>query len=110
VDFAIGKGYSTIFHDRLGAGKPTALSQIHVLRKLKLIFQHVRIYKSTYDSSSYLAISDLVYTVRAMTGSTGVPKSLVLVGHSFGSAISAGALTLEPDLVYGVVLTGMTVP
>lgn len=37
-----------------------------------------------------------------------MPKALVLVGHSFGSAISAAALTVEPGLTDGVVLTGET--
>jgi pimeloyl-ACP methyl ester carboxylesterase len=41
------------------------------------------------------------------TGAIGKPTKLVLVGHSFGSTISAGALTLELDLADGVVLTGI---
>jgi hypothetical protein len=35
-----------------------------------------------------------------------VPELLVLVGHRFGSAISASALIVEPDLAKGVVLIG----
>lgn len=41
------------------------------------------------------------------TGTIGKPEKLVLVGHSYGSAISAGALTAEPGLADAVVLTGM---
>ena len=42
------------------------------------------------------------------TGSVGKPKKLVLVGHSYGSAISAAVLAAEPGLADGVVLTGMS--
>jgi pimeloyl-ACP methyl ester carboxylesterase len=41
-------------------------------------------------------------------GSIGKPKSLVLVGHSFGSSISAGVAVAEPDLIDGVIMTGMS--
>ncbi len=40
------------------------------------------------------------------TASIGVPKSLVLVGHSFGSGISAAAATIDPDIADGLILTG----
>ncbi len=42
------------------------------------------------------------------TWSIGKPKALVSVGHSFGSAIFAGPLTLEPDFADGVILTGIS--
>lgn len=40
------------------------------------------------------------------TGELGIPKALVLVGHSFGSVISAAALTATPEIADGLVLTG----
>lgn len=39
------------------------------------------------------------------TGDIGVPKSLVLVGHSFGSSISAAAVVAQPDVCDGLILT-----
>ncbi|TVY92383.1 hypothetical protein LAWI1_G002284 [Lachnellula willkommii] len=41
-------------------------------------------------------------------GSIGKPKSLVLVGHSFGSAISATAAASDPDIADGLILTGFS--
>lgn len=40
------------------------------------------------------------------TSSFGKPESLVLVGHSFGSVISAAAITATPALADGLILTG----
>lgn len=79
---------------------------MHVLRKLKLIFQDVRILKSTYDSSGYLEISSSVDMYGEVYRLNWCVEALILVGNSFGSAISAGAVTLEPHLADGVVLTG----
>ena len=45
------------------------------------------------------------------TGPIGVPDSIVLVGHSLGSALSAAAIAVEPSLAEGLILTGdLTVP
>ena len=41
------------------------------------------------------------------TGAIGKPDKLVLVGHSYGSAISAAVATAEPALADGLILTGM---
>ena len=40
------------------------------------------------------------------TGAVGKPEKVVLVGHSYGSGISAGIVAAEVGLVDGVVLTG----
>ena len=40
------------------------------------------------------------------TGSVGVPKSIVLLGHSFGSILSHGLATIAPKAIDGVILTG----
>jgi pimeloyl-ACP methyl ester carboxylesterase len=63
------------------------------------------------QASIQVAILDeLATAVKAgkYTGSTGTPKSLVLVGHSFGSALSAAAVTVSPDLADGLILTGFS--
>lgn len=41
------------------------------------------------------------------TGTIGVPKKIILVGHSFGSAISAASVAKTPDIADAVVLTGL---
>lgn len=41
------------------------------------------------------------------TGTTGIPKKLILVGHSYGSAISAATIAGSPDIADAVVLTGL---
>jgi pimeloyl-ACP methyl ester carboxylesterase len=41
------------------------------------------------------------------TGTIGVPRKIVFVGHSYGSAISAGTIAGAPDIADGVVLTGL---
>lgn len=41
------------------------------------------------------------------TGSLGKPDSLVVVGHSFGSAISAGTVAANPEICDALILTGM---
>lgn len=40
------------------------------------------------------------------TGTIGVPKSLIHIGHSLGSALVAAVVTASPELVDGIVLTG----
>jgi len=55
-------------------------------------------------------LEELTNAVKAgnYTGSIGKPKSLVLVGHSLGSALVAAAVTASPGLADGIILTGFT--
>lgn len=55
-------------------------------------------------------LKELTSAVKAgsYTGSIGKPKSLVLVGHSYGSFLVAAAVTESPDLVDGIILTGFS--
>lgn len=54
-------------------------------------------------------MQEIALTVRSgnYPGSLGIPKSLILVGHSFGSVISAAAATAQPGISEGLILTGM---
>ncbi|KAK2769561.1 hypothetical protein FQN52_005204 [Onygenales sp. PD_12] len=91
VEHAVGEGYSVFFYDRLGTGKSTKLSgfvnqaaiQIPILRELTTLLK----------SGKY-------------TGDTGKPKSLILVGHSFGSFLSNALLATDPHAADGAILTG----
>ncbi|KAL7940582.1 Alpha/Beta hydrolase protein [Trichoderma barbatum] len=91
VNHAIAQGYSTFSYDRLGVGASSIVSGY------------------TNQASIQMAIlQSLAKSIRSGKYSISgeAPKHLVLVGHSFGSALSAGALTAEPDLADGVILTG----
>ena len=41
------------------------------------------------------------------TGVIGVPKKIIFVGHSYGSAISTATIAGAPDIADAVVLTGL---
>ncbi|KFY84988.1 hypothetical protein V500_08808 [Pseudogymnoascus sp. VKM F-4518 (FW-2643)] len=93
VDFAVARGYSVFTYDRLGVGKSSSVSgflnqasiQVAILQELA----------TAVKSGNY-------------TGAVGVPKSLVLIGHSFGSVLTAAAITASPALADGVILTGFS--
>lgn len=66
---------------------------------------------SGYTNQASIQVSiltELTTAIRAgkYTGGTGVPEKLVLVGHSFGSVLSAAVVTAQPELAEGLVLTG----
>ncbi|KAM3064664.1 hypothetical protein ACMFMF_011841 [Clarireedia jacksonii] len=93
ADYAISLGYSVFYYDRLGTGLSTKLSGF------------------VNQASIQIAILDeLSNAVKAgsYTGSIGKPKSLVLVGHSLGSALVAAAVAAAPTLADGIILTGFT--
>lgn len=93
VDWAVKEGYSVLFYDRLGVG----LSE--------------RVSGYVPQLANQVAIlGELVKGVREgrYTGTVGKPGKVVLVGHSFGSAVSLNAVAERPELVDGVVLTGFS--
>ncbi|KAF2496778.1 alpha/beta-hydrolase [Lophium mytilinum] len=95
ADFALDKGYSVFFYDRLGVGKSETVSGYE-----------------NQGSIQVALLERLVELVRAgrYTGAIGKPKNIVLVGHSFGSFMSAALINDQPKLVDGVVLTGIAYP
>ncbi|KAH9216272.1 Alpha/Beta hydrolase protein [Leptodontidium sp. 2 PMI_412] len=93
VDWVLARGYSVFYYDRLGVGKSTLVSGY------------------VNQASIQIAIlEELATSVKAgkYTGGFGAPKSLVLVGHSFGSVISAALVTAGPSIAEGLVLTGFS--
>lgn len=95
VDYALDKGYSVFFYDRLGTGQSEKLSGY------------------VNQSANQVAVmGELAKAIRAgkYTGNLGKPKSIVLVGHSFGSYTSQALIASQPDIVEGVVLTGIAYP
>ncbi|OAQ61842.1 alpha/beta-Hydrolase [Pochonia chlamydosporia 170] len=91
VDFAINQGYSVFFYDRLGTGQSSRVSgyvaqlsnQVAILRKITHLIRNGKYLKGF-----------------------GKPKSVVLVGHSFGSSLSLATITAEPSIADGLILTG----
>jgi pimeloyl-ACP methyl ester carboxylesterase len=41
------------------------------------------------------------------TGTAGIPKKIVFIGHSYGSAISTATIAGAPDIADAVILTGL---
>ena len=70
---------------------------------------HLRVSGYTAQLSDQAAVlTALTKLVKAgqYVDNLGVPSSVVLVGHSFGSAVSVAALGADSSLAAGVVLTG----
>lgn len=53
-------------------------------------------------------LSELIALIKAgkYTSKLGIPKSTVLIGHSFGSVLSHGIATATPNAVDAIILTG----
>ncbi|TVY13744.1 hypothetical protein LARI1_G008200 [Lachnellula arida] len=93
VDYAIRQGYSVFYYDRLGVGSSSIVSGY--INQLPIQTEIAKQLAQIIKSGRY-------------PGSIGKPKSLVLVGHSFGSAISATAAASDPNIADGLVLTGFS--
>ncbi|KAH7370902.1 Alpha/Beta hydrolase protein [Rhexocercosporidium sp. MPI-PUGE-AT-0058] len=90
VDFAISRGYSVFFYDRLGVSGSSVISGY-----------------VNQVSIQVAILEQLVEQIRAGTFSSK-PNNVVLVGHSFGSVISNALLVSKPGLVDAAVLTGIS--
>ncbi|MCJ1266481.1 hypothetical protein MMC22_006366 [Lobaria immixta] len=90
VQYAIKRGYSVFFFDRLGVGSSTKVSG----------------YKNQL-SIQVAVLSSLAKSVRQGLYTTiGKPAYLVLVGHSFGSFSSNALVAREPGIADATILTG----
>ncbi|EPE35617.1 alpha/beta-Hydrolase [Glarea lozoyensis ATCC 20868] len=89
VDHAISKGYSIFYYDRLGIGKSSSISGY------------------VAQVSVQVAVLKQIVTQVKAGKLCATTKKVVLVGHSFGSVVSNVLLTSSPQLVDGVVLTGI---
>ncbi|KAH6661673.1 Alpha/Beta hydrolase protein [Halenospora varia] len=90
VDFAIAKGYSIFFYDRIGVGKSERVSGY-----------------VAQVSNQAVIVEKLSALIRSGKFCSR-PSKLVLVGHSLGSAISNAVLHSNPGLVDAAVLTGFS--
>ncbi|KIW76265.1 hypothetical protein Z517_11011 [Fonsecaea pedrosoi CBS 271.37] len=88
VEYAVARGYSIFYYDRVGLGESQSVSGY-----------------VAQTSIHTAVVKELVKVIRS--GKFGHPPSKVaLVGHSLGSAYSNGVLNSDPDLVDAAVLTG----
>ena len=107
VDFAVSKGYSVFYYDRLGVSKSSLLVP---LEKPPLVDRTDAIFSvSGYVSQVSIQVAALAELVNLIkSGKFCAPaQKVVVVGHSFGSVISNKLLVDYPDLVDGAVLTGI---
>lgn len=93
VDWAVSRGYSVLYYDRLGVGLSSRVSGY--------------VAQLSNQVAILAEISRLVKEGRYV-GDLGKPEAVVLVGHSFGSAVSLNTVAQFPALVDGVVLTGFS--
>ncbi|CAG8954711.1 hypothetical protein HYFRA_00004634 [Hymenoscyphus fraxineus] len=91
LDFVIGQGYSVLFYDRLGVGQSSKVSGY--INQLSI-------------QESILAQLAALVKSGAYTGTLGVPKSTVLIGHSFGSTITHAVAKSKPGAADAIILTG----
>ncbi|KAI4157211.1 MAG: hypothetical protein LQ342_008460, partial [Letrouitia transgressa] len=113
VQAATDAGYSVFFYDRLGTGSST--KSVFIAQPIGRSYEtsdKLMIYRiSGYVNQISIQISILAVltkNIRAgqFTGETGVPSSVVFVGHSFGSFISNALVAAQPSIADGIVMTG----
>ncbi|KAE8447325.1 hypothetical protein EG329_010883 [Mollisiaceae sp. DMI_Dod_QoI] len=93
VDYAISKGYSVFFYDRLGISDSSVISgyTTQVSLQTTILAQLVNLTRSGHFASA----------------TTPPPTKVILLGHSFGSVVSNYLLSTFPSLVDGAILTGI---
>ncbi|KAL1604047.1 hypothetical protein SLS60_005639 [Paraconiothyrium brasiliense] len=94
AQYALDAGYSIFYYDRLGVGLSSRISgyEVEAGPQIELL-------------------ASLLRSLRKGQYTAGVKASkLVLIGHSFGSAISNNVLGLYPELADAAILTGYAFP
>ncbi|CZR53610.1 uncharacterized protein PAC_03490 [Phialocephala subalpina] len=90
VDYAIAKGYSVFYYDRLGVAGSSEISGYQ-----------------TQVSLQVAILSQLITLTRSGHFTPSPPAKVILLGHSFGSVVSNALLATNPALVDGAILTGI---
>ncbi|MCJ1379167.1 hypothetical protein MMC17_002267 [Xylographa soralifera] len=92
VQFATNQGYSVFFYDRLGCGASDKISGF-----------------DAQISTAIAVLQRLTGLVRdgQYTGAVGKPRKVALLGFSFGSYTTHGAIALTPAMADAVVLTAI---
>jgi len=103
VNAALKAGYSILIYDRLGVGqseKPDAYEIVQAPVEVEILSQ-----------LTILARSGKLVPLSQTSKSVQLPKfdKIVLVGHSYGTAITSGFLSKYGDTVDGAVLTAFVV-
>ncbi|KAF2869790.1 Alpha/Beta hydrolase protein [Massariosphaeria phaeospora] len=94
VQAMLESGYSVFYYDRLGTGQSQKISGYLNQQSIQVkLLQH------------------LVADIRGGKWTDTVKaEKIAVVGHSFGSTISAAAVANTPDFVEGLILTGYAIP
>lgn len=92
VQFATNQGYSVFFYDRLGCGASEKISGF-----------------DAQINTAIAVLQRLAGFVREgkYTGKIGKPRKVALMGFSFGSFTTHGAISLSPKLADAVILTAV---
>ena len=92
VKVATGAGYSTLAYDRIGNGESTVSDP----------------YNINQGPTELAVLAALTTALRAGALHSGIakPKTVVHVGHSYGSELSHGLASAAPQLTDGLILTG----
>ncbi|KAH7336531.1 Alpha/Beta hydrolase protein [Rhexocercosporidium sp. MPI-PUGE-AT-0058] len=96
VDFAVARGYSVLFYDRVGAGQSSTISGYEAQFSI-----HVGVLDNLIQ---YAKAGSIPRPNRG--GLKYVPSKIVLVGHSMGSITTNALIAAKPDIADGVVLSG----
>ncbi|KAG4425952.1 hypothetical protein IFR04_000896 [Cadophora malorum] len=96
VDFAVTKGYSVLFYDRVGAGQSTVISGYDSQFSI-----HVDVLQDIIGPAKGGYI-----TPQTRMSPKYVPKKVVLMGHSVGSIATNALVAAQPDIADGIVLSG----
>jgi pimeloyl-ACP methyl ester carboxylesterase len=91
VDFALNKGYSIFYYDRVSTGKSEVVPGI---------------FASVYNQAHILA--GIIKQVKGGRLPQPASSKIVVVGHSVGSGVSNGLLAINPELADAAVLTGVS--
>ncbi|KAI9673741.1 MAG: hypothetical protein M1829_003978 [Trizodia sp. TS-e1964] len=92
ADFVIARGYSVLFYDRLGLGKSSRISGY--------------VNQASIQIALLAQLTAQLKAGRLDAGKVPAPARTVLIGHSFGSALSNGLVAADPGAADALVLTG----
>ncbi|KAH7073746.1 Alpha/Beta hydrolase protein [Paraphoma chrysanthemicola] len=92
VEAMAAQGYSVFYYDRLGTGHSEKVSG----------------YTNQLSTQTEIiaSLANQLRTSPSITNATGLPTSVILVGHSFGSFASNGVATRHPTAIDAIILTG----
>lgn len=105
VDAALGAGYSILTNDRIGcdqSSKPDAHTDIQLQGQVEIL-------KVLTEKARDGTISRLASNFSKSSSSNVAFDKIIHVGHSMGSIVSYGLLSLYPNVSDAAILTGFLI-